>query len=53
MNGGASWRHHALAAAVFLAGALWALRVVLPAPARTFPLPITVLPSWRAITQAH
>jgi hypothetical protein len=45
------WRH-ALAAAVFLAAALWALRAVLPAPASTFPLPTTVAPSWRGITQA-
>ncbi len=46
-----AWRH-LLAAALFLAAALWALRVVLPAPATVFPVSKTLPRDWQAIGRA-
>lgn len=51
IRGGSRWRH-ALAAAVFLGCALWAMRAILPAPATTFPVPISLPRAWRQIVQA-
>ncbi len=46
------WRWHALAAVLFLVGALWSVRVVLPAPASTFPSPRNPPRGWQPIIQS-
>ena len=47
-----AWWWHALAAVFFLGCALWAMRVILPAPASTFPLPSGLPPAWQRTWQS-
>ncbi len=49
---GAPWLGAAAVAFCYLAIALFALRAVLPAPARTAALPVDLPPAWRQITAA-
>ena len=45
----AGWPTHVLAAALLLAGALWAMRAILPAPASTFVIPPGASNAWEII----
>ena len=52
LPGRGAWWWHALAAVFFLGCALWAMRVILPAPASTFPLPSGLTPAWQRTWQS-